>query len=325
MRNSGGQSQAGCYRFGREPRRKPFGVGDGERAGGEINKIVLCRSIPGSGLNVLPGTLLSALPLSSAAQGLAGSAVEHGHRREEQSAFRMMRESGEPPTTASRPYTLLMADSPPRDQMDRVAAQAAAFDEIGKRYDELFPHKEGQIDAGRWLIDCLPPGALVLDVGAGTGIPTARQLVDAGMEVLGIDISLVMLDLARANVPSARFLKANVLDLAPSLGPFDAAAAFFSLLMLSRAQIPVALTHLHSMVVPGGPLALSMVEADLDDVPIPFVGTTIRVSGYPRQQLRSLVEAAGFTVEEEKAFGYEPAGPGAPPEVQLFLYCRRAN
>ena len=53
------------------------------------------------------------------------------------------------------------------------------------------------------LLNQLPSGARVLDVGCGTGIPTARQLVAAGWEVTGIDISPVMLDLARRNVPEA--------------------------------------------------------------------------------------------------------------------------
>ena len=34
----------------------------------------------------------------------------------------------------------------------------------------------------RRLLDLLPPGAHVLDLGSGTGVPTARQLVAAGMQ-----------------------------------------------------------------------------------------------------------------------------------------------
>ena len=90
-----------------------------------------------------------------------------------------------------------------------MAAQAAAFDAIGPRYDEVFPHKAGQIEAGRWLIDRLAPGGRVLDVGAGTGLPTARQLVEADIEVVGIDISPVMLELARANVRQPGSCKAT--------------------------------------------------------------------------------------------------------------------
>jgi hypothetical protein len=93
--------------------------------------------------------------------------------------------------------------------------------------------------------------------------------------------------------------------------------------MLPRAEIAVALERLGRLLMPGGWLVLAMVEADLDDVPIPFVGSTIRVSGYPRRELRGVVETAGYVVEEEAQHAYAPVADGAPPEVQLFLLCRR--
>jgi len=43
---------------------------------------------------------------------------------------------------------------------ERQRAQAAAFDDIGARYDELFPHKEGQLDTVARLVERLTPGAL---------------------------------------------------------------------------------------------------------------------------------------------------------------------
>ncbi|WP_179817369.1 class I SAM-dependent DNA methyltransferase [Allostreptomyces psammosilenae] len=207
--------------------------------------------------------------------------------------------------------------------------QAEAFDAIGDRYDEAFPHKAGQIAAGSWLAGELSPGGLVLDVGCGTGVPTARQLVDAGHRVVGVDISEGMLNLARKAVPEARFERVDIADLgraevAAGLGaPFDAATAFFSLLMLPRAEIPGALRTVHGLLRPGGLFALSMVEADVDYVPIPFLGTRIRVSGYLREELRALVEEAGFTVLHESAASYAPLGSDTAPEVQVFLHCGR--
>ncbi|WP_239103333.1 class I SAM-dependent methyltransferase [Microbispora corallina] len=201
--------------------------------------------------------------------------------------------------------------------------QAEAFNRIGARYDEAFPHKEGQIAAGEWMIKQLKPGARVLDVGCGTGSPTAQQFADAGCEVTGIDISPVMLDLARKNVPVGTFLEFDVLDVDASLGVFDAATAFFSLLMLPRADIAAALGRLHSVLAPGALFSLSMVEIDLDDVPFQFLGAPVRVTGYLRDELREVVEAAGFSVLSENHISYAPATTQAPPEIQLFFNCRR--
>ena len=74
----------------------------------------------------------------------------------------------------------------------------------------------------------------MLDLGCGTGVPTAGMLAESGLEVVGIDVSTEMLALARRNVPTGRFVAMDVMELDDSLGRFDAACAFFSLLMLRR-------------------------------------------------------------------------------------------
>jgi SAM-dependent methyltransferase len=208
---------------------------------------------------------------------------------------------------------------------ERRRMQAFAFDHIGERYDEVFPHKEGQLNAISWLTGRLKPGARVLDAGCGTGVPAARQLTGAGARVTGIDISPVMLDLARRNVPEASFIEMDIMDVTPALGEFDAAVAFFSLLMLPRAEIPGALARMREILVPDGWFTLGMVEADIDDVPIRFLGAPVRVTGYIRDDLRDVVAAAGFTVIGEDSHSYAPTSAEVPPEIQLTLCCQRAG
>jgi len=50
-----------------------------------------------------------------------------------------------------------------------------------------------------------------MDVGCGAG-PLTRALVDAGFDVTGVDTSAELLELARANVPSAQFVHASIYD-----------------------------------------------------------------------------------------------------------------
>ncbi len=210
--------------------------------------------------------------------------------------------------------------------------QAEAFDAIGDRYDEAFPTKDGQLAAGAWLAASLAPGSRVLDLGCGTGLPSARQLALAGHHVVGVDNSRVMVELARDNVPQATFHQLDLADLRPGgpgeasaggAGSYDGVMAFFSLLMLPRREIPHTLRMVAELLVPGGLLALGMVEADLDDYAIPFLGRMIRVSGYLRDELRLIVMDAGFDVVEESGHAYAPASTQVPPEEQLYLHCRR--
>ncbi len=212
------------------------------------------------------------------------------------------------------------------------SGQAEAFDAIGDRYDGAFPRKEGQWVAGAWLAASLPAGASVLDLGCGSGLPTARQMVDAGHTVTGVDQSRLMVELARANVPQGTFHHVDLADLRPGgpaeelaggAGRYDGVAAFFSLLMLPRQEIPHALRMIQGLLCPDGLMALGMVEADVDDFPIPFLGRSIRVSGYLRDELRLVVTDAGFDVVEESSHAYAPASTQVPPEEQIFLQCRR--
>ncbi|MET9178361.1 class I SAM-dependent methyltransferase [Kitasatospora aureofaciens] len=224
------------------------------------------------------------------------------------------------------------------------ALQAVAFDTIGAGYGEAFPAKDGQLECGRRLLAALEPGARVLDVGCGTGEPTLPQLIVGGLRVTAVDLSDVMLTLARQSRSTgpfpAEFHRIDLYDLAteradrvwgaPSLGPaghgsFAAVTAFFSLILLPQDEIPAVLGRLRELLRPGGLLALGMVEADLDHVPLPFLGTELRISGYLREDLERVLVAAGFAVEECSGHPYAPASTTLPPEEQLFLCCRRVG
>jgi SAM-dependent methyltransferase len=207
-----------------------------------------------------------------------------------------------------------------RDQWNaRQQSQASAFDQIGGQYDLVFPHKEGQKRIIELLLQRLPEAARVLDLGCGTGLPTARILAKQGHQVTGVDLSPVMVELASRNVPEATFLCQDFSSIDSSFGEFDAVIGFFSLLMLPRKVIRQVLANVREMLSPSGCLALGMVEADLDDVPIPFLGCPVLVSGWPAEQLREELQLAGFSIKAEATYSYEPAAPGVPPETQLYL------
>lgn len=212
----------------------------------------------------------------------------------------------------------------PRQTPDRRAEQAAAFDRIGEHYDEAFPRKEGQLLVGQWLLRRLMTPARIVDIGCGTGLPSASQAAAAGHAVAAVDISASMLRLATRNVPRCGFIRADAMRLPLLRGSFDAAMAFFSLLMLARDDVPVALAALREVLKPGGWLALGMVEADLDDALITFLGVPIRVTGFPRDELSKVVIEAGFEVHAQEVRVYQAPAPEVPPETQLFLLCRRS-
>jgi SAM-dependent methyltransferase len=191
------------------------------------------------------------------------------------------------------------------------------FDEIAERYDAAATDRAGQLAAGQWLLDELPRPGRVLDLGCGSGLPTARQLTDSGIEVVGVDASARMLALARRNVPEAEFHQADLRVLPDAVGTVDAVVAFFALLMLPRQEWCDTLAALRTRLHGPKLLALGMVEGDLDDVPIEFLGVPLRVSASSSSALTDAVTAAGYSV---RALHRQEVTVGDTTEVQLFVY-----
>lgn len=162
----------------------------------------------------------------------------------------------------------------------------------------------------------------MLDLGCGAGLPTARQLTTGGLDVVGVDTSARMLDLARRNVPAAGYRRADLRAVPDEIGAVDAVAAFFSLLMLPRAEFVPTLAALRSRLRGRRLLALGMVEGDLDDAPIDFLGVPVRVSALPADEMAGAVTAAGYRVLSVRR---ETVEVGDTTETQLFLYAEAAT
>jgi SAM-dependent methyltransferase len=105
---------------------------------------------------------------------------------------------------------------------------------------------------------------LVVDLGCGSGI-WARALADAGYQVLGVDLSPAMLELARRRVPEAAFVQASLhrftppaCDAVTSLGEcvnylFDEADG-------ARDSLGGLFRRIHGALRPGGLLVLEVAE-----------------------------------------------------------------
>ena len=112
-------------------------------------------------------------------------------------------------------------------------ARARQRDLVRRGYDEIslaYRSDQGAADpstaedTGRYaawvaeLAGLLRPGARVLDLGCGSGIPATRELTAHGLQVIGVDFSAVQLGRARRLVPAARLVQADMtaLQLAPA-------------------------------------------------------------------------------------------------------------
>ncbi|MET7383375.1 class I SAM-dependent methyltransferase [Streptomyces sp. NPDC005526] len=208
------------------------------------------------------------------------------------------------------------------DQAERNRA-AAVFDALGADYEKAFAHSEAHRASLAWLLDQLAPGSRVLDVGSGTGRPTAAALAAAGHRVLGLDVSPVMVGLASRQVPDAEFRCADVREEPLAEAGFDAACVYFSLLQMSRADQASVVRRVARAVAPGGSVVLATVPLAVEDVEGVFMGQAVRVTSFDAPDFTGLAAGAGLTVVSQETVVFTPDHPEGAPEPHLFLHCRR--
>lgn len=144
-------------------------------------------------------------------------------------------------------------------QGSSLDSAATLFDELGEEYSNVYEVNELHLKNLRKLIPMLSIGSTVLDLGCGTGRPTSFMLNQAGMRVIGVDVSLTMIEAARRNVPRATFYHMDVIDYQPRI-KFDAVVSTFAFLQMPTNQIRALAYKVAHWLKPRGILLFSSVD-----------------------------------------------------------------
>jgi GrpB-like predicted nucleotidyltransferase (UPF0157 family)/predicted TPR repeat methyltransferase len=183
------------------------------------------------------------------------------------------------------------------DRMDdpkRIVARG--YDRIAERY-AAWTGETWQGDRahfGELLFERLPPGAAVLDLGCGTGVPVARALATR-FAVTGVDLSPRSIALARRNVPAATFLQADMSALDFPAESFDAVVAFYSIIHLPRDEHLALLRAIASWLRPGGLFIAALGAGESDDwYEDDWLGAPMYWSHFDGAANIRLVEATGL-------------------------------
>ena len=152
-------------------------------------------------------------------------------------------------------------------ESDDAARRARQRDLVRRGYDRIslaYRSDEGDAagtsaeDVGRyagWVADLaglLRPGARVVDLGCGAGIPATRELATRGLQVLGVDFSAVQLRRARRLVPRARLVQADMTAMQLRPASTDAVVSFYALIHVPVADQQALLPRIRDWLCPGG-------------------------------------------------------------------------
>jgi SAM-dependent methyltransferase len=105
------------------------------------------------------------------------------------------------------------------------------YNKIGRWFAENRYADSGEKAYLNDILEHLPTDARVLDLGCGDGKPILEYFINHGINVLGVDASALMIELAKANFPATRFLIKDMrkLDLDEKFDAIIAWHSFFHL------------------------------------------------------------------------------------------------
>ncbi len=143
--------------------------------------------------------------------------------------------------------------------MDPVKKNMKTYNEIAEEYCEK-TEKGGNREFQKEMLDrtvkFLSSKPRMIDLGCGDGRDT-EYLREKGVDVVGIDISSSMIDLAREKYPECAFFRSDIRDTIFPEDTFTGAWASTTLSNLPKKELSKAEKEIYRIVEPGGIIGFS--------------------------------------------------------------------
>jgi SAM-dependent methyltransferase len=163
----------------------------------------------------------------------------------------------------------------------------------------------------------MPHSGRVVDLGCGSGVPISRYFARHGYDVEGYDLSPAMLEIARREVPQAKFAEARIEDLDLEPESVDIVVSFFAMIHVPRAEHAALFRRIWTWLRADGVALLSLGARDNpygheDD----WHGAPMSWSHFDAETNLQLLRDAGFAIDWSEVEDF-------PGERHLYVLARR--
>jgi len=136
----------------------------------------------------------------------------------------------------------------------------------------------------------------VLDAGCGAG-RDIEEFIKRGIQVDGIDFSSQAISKIKTKFPEGNFLVGDIMQTGLPEKTYGGVWACASILNLKKEDVPTALNEFNRLLESDGKLFISVKEGTEEKFVVDKVGERF-FSFFSEDELKSLVEASGFSVEK---------------------------
>lgn len=186
-----------------------------------------------------------------------------------------------------------------RKNPERIVAMG--YNEMAGDYGNwtLKHEREDRQKYTQLLLDTVPDGSDLLEMGCGPGDPTTK-LLSKHYNVTANDISESCLALAKKNAPSANFILSDLTQLDFPADSFDAVVAYYVFHHVPRDSYASVINNVFKWLRPGGTFMAALYPYDVEHlVTEDWHGSTMYWSSFDEEQTVELIGKPGFEILEK--------------------------
>jgi SAM-dependent methyltransferase len=203
----------------------------------------------------------------------------------------------------------------------------ASYDQIADEYAHRLFHELERKPLDRELLTRFAAEVRglgrVCDTGCGPG-HVARFLHDAGASVFGLDLSPRMVEQARQLNPEIPFQEGDMMALDLADASLAGIKAFYAIVNIPEASLPLAFREMARVLQPGGLLLLAFHAGSEAIHAEELWGRRVSIDFFYFQPaaIRQLLESAGFAIEE--IVEREPYAPDVEHQSRrAYIFARK--
>jgi cyclopropane fatty-acyl-phospholipid synthase-like methyltransferase len=172
------------------------------------------------------------------------------------------------------------------------------YDHIAGSFSELRttlqPKEEEYLSL---LVENTPPGSLILDLGCGTGQPIAAHLTERGFDIVGVDGSAAMLEMARAALPEYRWIHERI-ESVDFTEKFEAIICWDALFHLPRHEHEAIIQKMYRWLLPAGRMMVSSggIVTGNEGFTDTMFGHEFFYDSLPPEEMVAAIQRAGFDI-----------------------------